>query len=400
MLGMALRVAQRMGIHDESTYAKHTALEAEMRRRLWWSLIIFDNRIAEMSEYKTSMLLPTWDCKIPINVNDFDFRPEMKTLPLAQEEPTEALFAVVRSEVGEFIRHSSFHLDFTNPSLKTIAKDVRHGHEPEGGGLMPLEKRLNQRYLRYCNEENPLHFMTIWTTRGYLAKARLLEHYAIRSRSSMPPTETQRNEAFLDALHVLDCDTKLMTSPLTKGYVWFAHLYFPFPAYIHVVQDLKRWPGGAHAEKAWEAMSANYLAHSMHREHDDSPFFKVFSKIVLQAWAAREALSRQYDAPVELPRIVSNIKQKIVRSTKDPRSASETQANDAFAMSTDFSMSMPAYPSSQDHFNAMGSQGYQAAEAISDPITTGQAAVGPDLIDMNWSPMEWNPFYGNNWSRW
>ncbi|KAJ5509759.1 hypothetical protein N7527_011902 [Penicillium freii] len=38
------------------------ALEAEMRRRLWWSLIIFDNRIGEMSDYQTSSLAPTWDC--------------------------------------------------------------------------------------------------------------------------------------------------------------------------------------------------------------------------------------------------------------------------------------------------------------------------------------------------
>jgi len=61
MLGVAMRIAQRMGIHTESTYAKYTALEAEMRRRLWWSLVIFDNRMCEMATYsKGTMLIPTW----------------------------------------------------------------------------------------------------------------------------------------------------------------------------------------------------------------------------------------------------------------------------------------------------------------------------------------------------
>jgi Fungal specific transcription factor domain len=100
MLDAAIRIAQRMGIHKESTYAKCTALEAEMRRRLWWLLIIFDHRIAEMSDQTITMLTPTWNCRTTLNVNDFDLRLEMKTPPEVHEKPTEALFAVVRSELN------------------------------------------------------------------------------------------------------------------------------------------------------------------------------------------------------------------------------------------------------------------------------------------------------------
>ncbi len=38
MLAVAIRIAKRMDIHDESSYTKYDALEAEMCRRLWWSL--------------------------------------------------------------------------------------------------------------------------------------------------------------------------------------------------------------------------------------------------------------------------------------------------------------------------------------------------------------------------
>ena len=177
MLGVAIRIAERMGIHSESDLAKCTVLEAEMRRRLWWSLVLFDARISEMTNYKTTKLTPTWDCKIPLNVNDSDLRPEMKEPPEAVGKSTEAIFAVVRGELGEFVRNTMFYLDFTAPALKPIAKDVQNGPIPEGGELVTLDKMIEDRYLKSCDPENPLHFMTIWTARAFLAKYRLMEHH-------------------------------------------------------------------------------------------------------------------------------------------------------------------------------------------------------------------------------
>ena len=140
MLGVAIRIARRMGIHSESALARCTAVEAEMRRRLWWSLILFDTRIGEVASSKTTTLDPTWDCKIPLNVNDSDLRPEMKDPPANQANPTEALFAVVRSELGEFIRHSVFHLDFSSPALKPIAKNLQNGPAPAADEVIKLEE--------------------------------------------------------------------------------------------------------------------------------------------------------------------------------------------------------------------------------------------------------------------
>lgn len=66
LLGVALRIAQRIGLHSEAANTKHSILEAELRRRLWWSLVHFDARVSEMTEIKLSMLVPTWDCRIPV----------------------------------------------------------------------------------------------------------------------------------------------------------------------------------------------------------------------------------------------------------------------------------------------------------------------------------------------
>ncbi|KZF24113.1 putative C6 transcription factor [Xylona heveae TC161] len=342
MLGVAIRIAQRMGIHNESNYARCSALEAEMRRRLWWSLVNFDNRICEISDHKSSMLAPTWDCRTPLNVNEFDIRPEMRTLPAVHEQPTDALFAVVCSELGDCIRHRAFHLDFTNPSLKGVAKDTRHGAGIEGGELIALEKAMEDKYLRFCNSENPLHYMTIWFTRGYLAKSRLLEHYSrypLAQQTGM--TDRQRDAATSYALCMLECDTKLMTSPLTKGYLWLVQFHFPFPAYLHIAQDLKKRPLEEYVEKTWKVMSDNYEARFLSIKQMN-PFLKFLSKIILQAWEACEAAFQRLGKPLELPRIVPDIRSKMMQMTSNAQNNKIDRPSGALDMSIDdFSMPIP-----------------------------------------------------------
>jgi hypothetical protein len=63
--------------------------------------------------------------------------------------------------------------------------------------------------------------------------------------ASVQQTGAQRNIAVSHALHILECDTNLMTSPLTKVYLWFPHIHFPFTAYIHLLHALKERPVGA-----------------------------------------------------------------------------------------------------------------------------------------------------------
>ncbi|KKY16570.1 putative mfs aflatoxin efflux [Diplodia seriata] len=323
MLGVAIRIAQRMGIDSESANARCSALEAEIRRRLWWALVLFDTRIGELANYRSVTLGPTWDCSIPLNVNDSDLWTEMREPPSpAQAKCTDTLFAAVRSEMGEFLRHAAVHLDFTTPALKSVAKEVE-----EEGGLDGLERRLNEKYLRFCDPENPLHFMAIWTARVFLARCRLVEHNSKASIPSAQLTEAQRNAALSHALAMLDGDTKIMTSPLTKGYRWLFQFHFPFPAYVHAVQELKRRPVGEHAERAWQVMGAHYDSRFAFSPltADENPLFEIFAGMVLQAWEPREAALREAGRPLTPPRIVSRFRQKMAEMAANVQDEEQQQ---------------------------------------------------------------------------
>jgi hypothetical protein len=159
MLGTAIRIAQRMGIDGEVANARHPALEAELRRRLWWSLVLFDARISEMTEHKTAILIPTWDCKVPSNISDFDLRAETKNPPPIHHQSSEALFVVMRCRVGDCLRRSYSHLDFINPILKSIGSMAPYDPDTDYTRLGTLEATLNANLLSLCDPENPLHFM-------------------------------------------------------------------------------------------------------------------------------------------------------------------------------------------------------------------------------------------------
>lgn len=317
MIGVAIHIAKRMGLHNESSLAKCDALESEMRRRLWWFLVLFDARIGEMAGAKSSSLDPTWDCKIPLNVNDSDLHPEMKRPPTAHAQNTEAVFIIVRSEIADFVRHATFYLDYINPVLKYVVKQVRSYNMPDADGLADLEERMEKQYLRACDVESPPQFMTAWTGRALLARYRLLEYHSRVSYSSSPPTDAEREAATGLALKMLECDTKIMTSPLTKGFVWLSHVYFPFMAYNHIVQDLRRRPLWAGAQNAWEVMSQNHEAHQMlstSRVRDmENPILRVFAEMIHRAWEACEKAAMNEGTPLAMPRIISVTKSLLSR---------------------------------------------------------------------------------------
>ncbi|KAI3324420.1 hypothetical protein HD806DRAFT_495026 [Xylariaceae sp. AK1471] len=328
MLGAAIRIGQRMGIHGEAANTTLNPHEAEMRRRLWWSLVLFDARIAEMADFKSTILGPNWDCKMPLNMGDSELRADIKEPPAAQMRPTEAIFPVVRSEIAQFLRHTTFFLDLTCPALKPLAKDRQHASSSTLDELIDLERMIEDKYLKFCDPENPLQYMTIWTARGFIAKYQLVEYYTKYSSASPDQAEAQRSAATFYAFRILDCDTKVMTSHLTKGYTWLAKFYFPLPAYLYLVQYLKKQPLHEQADRAWELMSENHAARFTESAwvSDENPLFKMFSGMVLETWEVREAALRQLGRPLTTPRVVSETRKTLARIAEAKRDLESNQS--------------------------------------------------------------------------
>jgi hypothetical protein len=327
MLGIAMRIAQRAGIHSETANATHAPFDAEMRRRLWWALVLFDARIAEMSDQRTSMLLQTWDCKIPSNVYDCQIQPGMTTSPRPQVRPADSIFIALRCQIADFVRRAKYHINSVNPLLDLLGgEDQRNGHWSTSD--LP---QLIARHAPEYSEDNGVHMMTMYTSNAAVAKCGLNEYLAQFASHVGHIDERDQAYGLKQALDMLVSTTQVAESVLTEKFTWFSQIYFPFTAYIEICRQLKKRPDHPDAEVIWGIMSSNYEACLAIFRKDDNPFIALFAKIVLRAWAAREVNATSH------PFIVSELKRWAAKQETFERLQGENVLTRDMHIDTDFS---------------------------------------------------------------
>lgn len=87
LTGVAIRIGQRMGLHSDGKSLGLPIFEAEMRRRVWWQIVLLDNRNAQLSGLKNSVVANFFDTNIPANINDSDLNPNMSEQPFRAQVP-------------------------------------------------------------------------------------------------------------------------------------------------------------------------------------------------------------------------------------------------------------------------------------------------------------------------
>jgi hypothetical protein len=95
-----MRIACSLGLHQESSNAKYSVFDQEMRRRLWWHIVCLDF-IASFKNncINVAPMTPCSDTMLPRNVNDADLDPSMETLPLDAPGATEMSLSLARSYI-------------------------------------------------------------------------------------------------------------------------------------------------------------------------------------------------------------------------------------------------------------------------------------------------------------
>jgi hypothetical protein len=156
--GCVVRIAQRMGLSTDGTNYAIPPFEVEMRRRLWWQIVLIDIRAAELSGAGPAMLMYTWNTKLPSNINDSDLFPDMREPPVERPGITEMIFVRVRCEGVQLVQQTR-----ARTGCYVLKDDV----------IDDLEQRIEQEYLKYCDPLIPLHLLALMTARTSLCKLRI-----------------------------------------------------------------------------------------------------------------------------------------------------------------------------------------------------------------------------------
>lgn len=401
-----------------------------MRRRLWLVIIQLDSRAAELSGSGLSIITQPWDTKPPLNVNDCDLYPDMQEPPTEQLRATEMMFVLLRAQIGVFLTKEKPVLDtfdgvFSRFSDSTVLMAEKNREIDE------LEQILEERLIRNCDQQIPLHQITSVIAKAAICKMRLFAHLPRVERSSNSTTATESTSKttsstaaaeetllFENSLQILQYHIQIRTTASLRRFLW--HTHFQWQALIYLLAYLRTHPGHEpRTEAAWTTIDKLFTSHPeiIRGDRTQSKLCNAVGILTLKAWEARENGSRGSNstAPraVHPPSCIAQLRgQGFLRTTTTPNPLAARPEEPALETTMPSEESQTAHAHGRNNpFKAVNPQDQEfntfnptfpldinstdPPSPATNPLpgTTTAAATTEDLSWIDANPMDWE-----NWN--
>ncbi|KAK8058240.1 fungal specific transcription factor domain-containing protein [Apiospora phragmitis] len=258
LTGLVIRLAQSLGMHREGTqFADLTPFEIEMRRRLWWTLVVVDLRSAEDQGTELVIAERTWDTEFPLNINDNDFGPDMKDFPTERQGATDVTFCLIRYEICSLARklHSSVN------ALAPCPRDTQVTFQEREAMLLEMYNRVEAKYLKPCDDAKGelLHWVAAAIARLIMAKMSLTVYQSVLFPGvGLEVSEHARDRIFNSSVEVVEYSRLLNNEEKCKQYRWLFQTYTNWYAVAYLLLELGKREWSPPMEKAWMALASTF----------------------------------------------------------------------------------------------------------------------------------------------
>lgn len=314
LTGVAVRIAQGMGLERDGEYLGLPPFETEMRRRVWWLLKTHDFRAAELCglakfrDLDTSADSTRW----PANVNDDQLYPGMTSPATESNAVTDMVFIGLRDELAKFTvgRVTMYRRQGKHPSQWDLAASGNDKGEVDRA-CKQIEDIFETKYFRYCDPSQPLHLMTMVVGRLALNVIRFLKHHPRRWASIEQTPLSERQLAWEISIKLLEQQSMLQSSPTLKRFSWQSAYFQQWHALIHLLDTLKINPLIEDADKAWQTVRNIYENTPDMISDTKKPIYIAVGNLCLKAYADREvALQSRNMCLPPTPEFISQLRQQ------------------------------------------------------------------------------------------
>lgn len=280
LTGVAVRIAQRMGLHRDGESQGLPPFDVQMRRRLFYRLIQLDGVAGQMSGVGVSMLSDMWDTQSPLNIHDEQIWPGMTEPPEAQKGATGMIFCLTRACVGSAFLKAK--------RLISGAGKSEEAYNDYHALVCEAEKEVEERFIRYCDIINPLHFMTMCLARSAIIAMRIqVRLQGIRNHTS---NDTKTKELLQLAQKALDTDAAACANVALKKYIWHVRPFFAWGSWdslIFLSTSLAQPGAGmltmAERDAAWSRVVQAYNDHG-ELLNLKRPLHVAVGRLTVKAW--------------------------------------------------------------------------------------------------------------------
>ncbi|KAI1434607.1 fungal-specific transcription factor domain-containing protein [Xylaria sp. CBS 124048] len=332
LTGIAVRLAQRLGLQRDGAEFGFSPFEVEERRRLWWNIASFDRRLGEMCGSTITAISTGGNCKLPLNINDADLNVHAKDAPTPHIGATEMIFALARLEFAKAPGNDKMRAQLSAANPQAVQNLADHRLPSY---LDQFAHYIEETYLKYCDPKIPIHYMTLLMTRASLCKLKIFSGFfrvALTAPQPLPPADSEA--IIVEAIQMIEYDSMIQAHEGLKGFLWYSKMNFPFPAYVYLLTELQHRTTGDLCERSWETIFEHAERRRM-TTATQTPLHLAFSSLFVKAWDAREAAEAANGRTIAPPRLISVMRQidlqkpKKSKDKKTPLSTPSPQVSGA-----------------------------------------------------------------------
>ncbi|KAF4777102.1 hypothetical protein HER10_EVM0011535 [Colletotrichum scovillei] len=249
LTGLAIRIAESLGVHEDGSRLGLGPFETEMRCRLWWHLTALDATAPESHGFNNTMADRGKIFRLPLNVNDTELWPQMDNAPTGRDEWTETTFSIMNLDLCRNLRHA----------VSAVGAADEQTREAK---IQQTESSMAHRWLRFAPKNSDVCRAAESLLRISVAKARFI--LMLQAWLSAPMEQECRyrylpHSLFTTAIELLEQGYLLQSGKLFPGYAWFYQQHPQLYALFLTLRTLVDSPERGEAERAWLAVD-NYIA--------------------------------------------------------------------------------------------------------------------------------------------
>ena len=258
--GVAYRIGQRIGLHRDPATLGLDPFSCEIRRRVWWQILMQDG-FAEKLAGAGGSILYVANVKGPANLNDGDISPGMKELPREHDGATEMMFFLIRFHIAQFLKgfaNEKSNFDGMWNKLSTDAATLA----VKDKAIDDLEALYERKYLRYCDISVAWHSMCSYLVKAILAMLRFIAHNPEHHGDSRADLSQEENDhLFHLSVQIVSYQNLCYTTKEMQGYLWHVSSHFQWKGFIHMVNELRKRTQGEEVDHAWKQVQLVYDMH-------------------------------------------------------------------------------------------------------------------------------------------
>ena len=348
MSGIVFRIAIKMGYHRDGEQLQLTAFETEMRRRIWWHIVMQDNRSAHISGLSTTLDYGPFDTKLPSNLNDADLFPGSVEPVHPREGPTEMAFCLVSHSFSKFM--------FVGEGRKRLetalfTKGLGEGGDERTQAQEAEDLEEHKSVLRQIIKElTTLEERYVDASAGPTHKAALMFRPVLvqKMESTMMPVREQpewgteifgaKDNLFKVIVSSLENSFEAYDLMMSLGFLWFCKIYFELAIFKLLTMQLYQRPMGSLSDRGWANVEKVYYYHEELLEVSNR-HYATQAQLTVKAWQVREQAYASIGKPIDkVPDVITKLRALLPQARgsqssppiPDPSAATSAQAEPQF----------------------------------------------------------------------